>query len=379
MATPHVLVVVDSLDPGGAETYAVQLVNALDARGLAVTLAAGLNNGNRLDPTVRPGVRRLPLPWRWQPRKAAQVRSLWASSQDLARYIRASGVTVVHTMLPATMLAGFAAARRAGVPTVFTPMQVSGTTTRHHHAVNRLLLPRMDLVVALGDFLHADTRAAFGTSAERTVVCRLGIDVDRFAPGGRAAARAALRLPEGLPVVGMCTGLRPSKDPMLALLAFAALRRLRPAAFVAVGEGEMRGEMEAFVAREGLEADVHLVGHCDDVRTVVPAFDLYLETCHGPNLGLAPLEAMAMGVPLLVATRSADEIRMAADTLVDGTAGWSERAEPGALAAGMDAFFARPPDARAALDAAARATAVRHYRWDTHMDCLAGHYLRLTR
>ena len=376
MPALHVLVVVDSLGCGGAEMYAVQLANALNERGVAVSLAAGVHAGNTLAPDVAPDVRQLELPWRWHPTKAAQVRSLWASARDLTRYVRAQGVTVVHTMLPATMLAGVAAARRAGVPTVFTPMQVSGTSSWHHRAANRLLLPRMDLVVALGDYLYDDTRRAYATTAARTVVCRLGVDVERYSPAGRAAARAALGLPDGLPTVGICTGLRPIKDPMLALRAFAALRARREAAFVVVGDGEMRAEMEAFVAREGLAADVHFAGQCTDVRTVVPAFDVYLETCRGPNLGLAPLEALAMGVPLLVAVRDDDEARMAADTLVDGSPGSVAPAEPAALAAALDAFFARPHDARAATRAAARQTAERHYDWAGHVDALVGHYRR---
>ncbi|HEX9951936.1 MAG TPA: glycosyltransferase [Rubricoccaceae bacterium] len=379
MRALHVLVAIDSLDPGGAETYAVQLVNSLDERGIAVTLAAGENNGNRLEGTVRPGVQRLALPWRWRPSKAAQVRSLWGAAAAIDRHTRAHGVTAIQTLLPTTMIAGWLGARRARVPVAHTPMQVAGNAHRAERTVNRLLLPRMDLVVALGDYLYDDTRRAYATRAERTVVCRLGVDVDRYTPAGRAAARAALGLPDDLPTVGICTGLRPIKDPMLALRAFAALRARRPAAFVIVGDGAMRAEMEAFVAAHSLTADVHFAGHRADVRDAVPAFDVYLETCHGPNLGLAPLETLAMGVPLIVAARDADEARMAADTLVDGSAGAVAKADPDALAAALDTFFARSPEARAETTAAARRTAELHYRWDGHVDALVGHYTRLAR
>ena len=377
MPGPHVLIVIDSLDPNGAETYAVQVANALAARGVPVTLAAGEFNGNALAATVRPDVRRLALPWRWHPRKAAQVRGLWASADLMARAARRDGVEVVQTLLPTTMIAGWVAARRAGVAVVHTQMHVSSVAGRADLTASRLLLPRMDAVVALGTYLHADLVDGFGARADRTVVCRLGVDVDRFSPVGRAAARAALGLPDGLPTVGICTSLRPVKDPLLALRAFAAFRRRRDAAFVVVGDGELRGEMEALAAAEGITADVRFTGHLTDVRAAVPAFDVYLETCTGPNLGLAPLETLAMGIPLIVATRTPDEVRMAQDTLVDGTGGVLATAAVGPLADALAAFFDGPDVCRAAYAAAARETALAHYRWTDHVDGLIGHYQRL--
>ncbi len=379
MPGPHVLVVIDSLDPNGAETYAVQVVNSLAARGVPVTLAAGWHNGNGLDATVRPDVRRLALPWRWHRSKAKQARSLWASSGALAQVARRDGVEVVQTLLPTTMIAGFAAARRAGVAIAHTQMHVSSVAGRADRAVSRLLLPRMDLVVALGTYLHADLVEGFGSLADRTVVCRLGVDVDHFTPAGRSAARSALGLPDSLPTVGICTSLRPLKDPMLALRAFAVFRRHREAAFIVVGDGEMRGEMEAFAAAEGIAADVRFTGHLTDVREAVPAFDVYLETCNGPNLGLAPLETLAMGIPLIVATRTPDEVRMAQDTLVDGSAGVLASAAITPLADALVAFFDRSPEQQAVTAAAARATALEHYRWEGHVDGLLALYRSIAR
>ncbi len=381
MPDPHVLVVIDSLEPNGAESYAVRLANALAARGMPVTLASGkaaaAASGETLAGEVGPGVRRLALPWRWHRSKAVQVRSLWASVGVLERAVQQGGIGVVQTLLPTTMIAGWAAARRGGAAVVHTQMHVSGVAGRADRAASRLLLPRLDAVVALGTFLRNDIMQAFGTRPERTVLCRLGVDVDHFTPAGRAAARAALAIPDGVPAVGICTSLRPIKDPMLALRAFAALRARRPACFVVVGDGEMRAEMEAFVAAHGLTADVRFLGHRADVREAVPAFDVYLETCHGPNLGLAPLETLAMGVPLLVATRDATEEAMARDTLVDGSAGTLAPADPEALGAALDAFFDCPAAEVTRMAAAARATALAHYRWSAHVDALAGHYRRL--
>lgn len=379
MPEPHVLIAIDSLEPNGAETYAVQLANALVVRGLPVTLASGkaaaAASGESLEDEIDPGVGRLALPWRWHRSKALQVRSLWASVGVLTRVARHADI--VQTLLPTTMIAGWAASRRTSAAIVHTQMHVSGVAGRADRAASRLLLPRMDAVVALGTFLRDDLLQAFGTRPERTVLCRLGVDVDHFTPDGRQAARAALAIPDGLPVVGMCTSLRPIKDPMLALRAFAALRARRPAVFVVVGDGEMRGEMEAFVATHGLAADIRFAGHRVDVCEAVPAFDVYLETCKGPNLGLAPLETLAMGVPLLIATRDAAEVRMAEDTLVDGSAGVIVPASPEALGAALDAFFDRPAAEVRRTAEAARATALAHYHWTDHVDGLVGHYRRL--
>ena len=69
-----------------------------------------------------------------------------------------------------------------------------------------------------------------------------GIDLARFAP---AVAEAAPPWPRDLPVIGTVAALRPEKNLVRLLDAFALLRATHPARLVIVGDGTLRAALAA--------------------------------------------------------------------------------------------------------------------------------------
>ena len=66
-----------------------------------------------------------------------------------------------------------------------------------------------------------------------------------------------------------------------------------------VGEGSERDVLQAEIARLGLENEVVLLGHSDEVPLILAATDLYLSASESEGLPFNLMEAMAFGLPIV--------------------------------------------------------------------------------
>ena len=126
-----------------------------------------------------------------------------------------------------------------------------------------------------------------------------GVDLERFVPGDRSAARRELGLADGRLVV-VCGHLIPRKDPRLALEAFrrgaGATDRL-----VYLGRGPLRDELRGAIDEAGLGERVELRGEVppEELATWYRAADLLLLTSRREGRPNVVLEALASGCPVL--------------------------------------------------------------------------------
>ena len=142
----------------------------------------------------------------------------------------------------------------------------------------------------------------YGVPAERISVHHNSIGPFTPAPDAAvAAARAELpAVSAGRPLVVMISRLSREKGHVDALEAFAAVKRRRvPFHAVIVGEGPERGAIEQARWRLGLESDVTLAGHKEDVRPWLALASVYALPSHTEGSPLALLEAMAAGLPIV--------------------------------------------------------------------------------
>lgn len=227
----------------------------------------------------------------------------------LRDHFRRLAPDVVHVHNFATSVYGVLGARLAGVPTVIYESagreRLEGPTPRQI-AVLRALAPHIDVIVAVSEFLAAEARACFGVGGTRVQVLPTGIDLERFTPAGRGAARAGLDIPEAAFVVGTIGMFRPVKrveDVLEAGLRFLAAR---PDAYLLIGGANERGEVPASMweaARAAGVADrVRLPGRVFGTDTVVPAFDIFINASRFEGASNAIIEALAAGAAI-IATR----------------------------------------------------------------------------
>ena len=69
-----------------------------------------------------------------------------------------------------------------------------------------------------------------------------------------------------------------------------------------LGEGELRGPLEALVASLGLEARVDFLGHLTDPYSVMAACDVFVHPARWEGFGLVVAEALALGLPVIATT-----------------------------------------------------------------------------
>ncbi len=143
------------------------------------------------------------------------------------------------------------------------------------------------------------------------------------------------------PVVLFVGKLIPKKQPLLALDAFARVRRDLRCALLVVGEGELEDAMRARITAEGIP-DVHFAGFLNrgEIAQAFAAADLFvLPSRLHETWGLVVNEAMNFALPVVVS----DKVGCAPDLVQDGENGFVVAAgQVGALASAVRKLVESP-------------------------------------
>src|SRR6185436_15487349 len=224
--------------------------------------------------------------------------------RGLGRWARAAGV-------PSTLIAN---ERVDGILRAFTPLGARGARVaadRH----NATTAERFDRVVTTTRFAGQEF-ARIGVPTDHVP---LGVDLEQFRPATRPSTG-------GVPLLVLCSRLSPEKRPDLAIEALRVMHHAGlPARLVVAGSGPLAASLK----RRARGLPVELVGHLADrsaLASLLGAADVVLAPGPVETFGLAALEALACGTPVVAASTSA------VAELVGEGAGRSARPEPPALA-----------------------------------------------
>ncbi|MGW0878547.1 glycosyltransferase [Streptomyces sp. NPDC002671] len=143
--------------------------------------------------------------------------------------------------------------------------------------------------------------------ARNVVRAPLGVDLMERHPALRDPGLRALHARADEALLVTCTRLSVEKRPGTALDALEALRRRgRRAVLVVAGDGPLRARLEQRARERGLP--VTFLGHVAD-RAALGALQASADVCLAPGpaetFGLAALEAMACGTPVVASASSA--------------------------------------------------------------------------
>jgi N-acetyl-alpha-D-glucosaminyl L-malate synthase BshA len=169
------------------------------------------------------------------------------------------------------------------------------------YAITKFSIEKSDQVSAVSSFLRDETYRAFGC-----VSCDLKVipnfvnlaEYRRIAPGERQAMA-----PAGHKVICHVSNFREVKRIKDVVRVFARIRRAMPATLLMVGDGPDRGDAEREAAELGVADDVRFLGRLEHVASLLQSSDLFLLPSQSESFGLAALEAMACGAPV-VATKA---------------------------------------------------------------------------
>lgn len=307
----HVLLAVWSMGRGGAERMVVDLARRLPKRGFIPRIVA-LGGGGPLEEEVRA----LGIDLEIGPETTDR-----RETRAFARRVLASlpSDTIVHTHLGADHWLGWPAKRRgfAWVSTCHNDDRDDPWWKRRLHVWT---WNRAHAVACVSETVKRFWMAE-GLSPERVLTIPNGIDLARFTP--------KTRLTYGdVPLLVTVGRLAPQKRQEWLLRALAPIHR--PWRLELVGDGPLRGPLEALAETLGIRGRVSFRGAVADVRPFLQRADLFAFPSAWEGQGIAVLEAAASGVPLLLSDRPAFREWLddgAATFVADDLSAWTEALE----------------------------------------------------
>jgi glycosyltransferase involved in cell wall biosynthesis len=240
-------------------------------------------------------------------------------------------------------------------------------TRRMDYVPNRIFAPLLfnravDGVAAISKAV-ATALAQSGVRRERIAIIPSGVDCERFAPPDanlRLQARDTIQVGPDDVVVGIVGALTPRKGHSLLLKALALAAKApgpssgRPGprliCFIA-GAGPSHDAITAEISNLGLGESVKLVGALEDPRPLLWGIDIFAMPSRMEGLGVAGLEAMACGVPVVAC--AVGGLREAVE---HGRTGWLIAPDDAHVMADALTHRATKPELRASMGSMARET-----------------------
>jgi glycosyltransferase involved in cell wall biosynthesis len=319
-ARRKVCFVLPSLNGGGAERAAVQILNGLDPDRWARSMFLFAREGPYLaevDPAIAIA--------------SADTASRWGRWRALRSFIARERPEIVMAFLSFFSALSATRAANTGAKVVFnlqTPMSEFLADAdypwrrRWHKAaftsVARAGYAAADMIVATSKGVARDLTSGFGVSPDQIEVLPNPVDLDRVRAAISEPIDAGVLPPGDSPLIVAAGRLAEAKNYPLMIEAFAAVRQRIPARLCILGQGELEGALRQLIAARGLGESVSLAGFQANPWKFIARADAFLLTSHYEGFGNVLIEAMACGVPV-VATASAgtrDIIRHQVDGLL---------------------------------------------------------------
>ncbi|HEY6727094.1 MAG TPA: glycosyltransferase, partial [Polyangiaceae bacterium] len=366
-----VLVILASLRAEGTPRMALSLCERWLARGLRPAIVDLGRGAPELEPQFRQlsvPLHRLPIGSSGYGRYAELTRGIFR----LCREYRPSGVLCMPFGLLSFAAMG---ARAAGVRHVCAhvgnppdPTSMSRGQLAKFRAIVRLGRPFTQRLLCCSHYVRNRTLQVLGVAPDETRVVYNGANLEQFDEARRRLLTS--QRPSRALTVGMVATLESHKDQDTLIHAAAQLSKRGVELRVRlIGDGSQRARLEALV--EKLSAPVDFLGSCADVPDRMAELDVFVfSTTDREGLGIALIEAMAAGVPVI-----ASDVPACREVLDGGKYGLLVPAQDSAALADAIEKLGSDLDAASQMAEAARGRALREFSSqamaDSYLDALA--------
>lgn len=165
------------------------------------------------------------------------------------------------------------------------------------YEITRFSISVSDAITAVSHFLRRETVEAFKIERPIEVIHNF-VDADEFRPAAdRRIRRRFARDDEHLIV--HVSNFRRVKNVPAVIDVFSEVRRSRRVKLLLVGDGPELETVERMVADRGLSDEVLFLGDQEFIAGILPAGDVFLLPSEHESFGLAALEAMSCGLPVV--------------------------------------------------------------------------------
>ncbi len=165
------------------------------------------------------------------------------------------------------------------------------------YAITKFSIEESDRVTAVSEYLKKETLRAFGCSECKISVVPNFVNLEEYQLN-HGNCREDLA-PPGHKIISHMSNFREVKRVRDVVRIFARIRQAMPSTLIMIGDGPDREDAEREARDLGVAEDVRFLGRLDTVANLLQASDLFLLPSQGESFGLAALEAMACGAPVV--------------------------------------------------------------------------------
>jgi glycosyltransferase involved in cell wall biosynthesis len=366
---------------GGPSVMLESMARGLSQTGVEIHIATTDDDGaGRLnvpygEPVVRSGVTYWYFSRQTRFYKYSRPLSAW-----LAKHVADYQVVHIHALFSHAAVAAAYLAHRRGVPYVVRPL---GTLNRWGMENRRPWLKQLSFRLIEKRILDHAALIHYTSEQEREEAALLGVRtrseiIPNPAPrcaGTSSAGRFRSTHPElrDHEIVLFLSRFDRKKGLDLLLPAFArVLDRFPHAVLVLAGSGdkELVDELHSQARALGIEGDVLWPGFLggEEKQAALAGADVFVLPSYSENFGIAVVEAMAAGCPVVVS----DQVAIHGD-ITGAHAGLVVRCDPAELAGAICRMLDDPP-ARAAMGFNGKCLTQTHYSLETVTTRLVGAY-----
>ena len=169
------------------------------------------------------------------------------------------------------------------------------------YGITKFSIEQSDAVTAVSNYLRDETYRAFGCGTCDIRTIPNFVNLQEYRPGdGDCRGRLA---PAGHRLITHVSNFREVKRVKDVIRVFARIQRALPATLIMIGDGPERVDAESEARELGVAEHVRFLGRIDSVASLLQGSDLFILPSQTESFGLAALEAMACGSPV-VASRA---------------------------------------------------------------------------
>jgi len=290
-----ILYLITELNIGGAERALARTVTRLSKSRYRVSVACLYGAGAVADGIRAAGIPVIDL--------GAQGKWDLSVAWRLYRLLRRERPTILHTWMFHANIPGRVLGRLARVPVIVTSrrnINIGGTLREF---INRRTTWLDDKVIAVCELARQAEIEHARVPPDKVVTIYNGIDVERFSavnPQIVAQVRPTFDIPADVPLVGAVGRLHRQKGFGYLVAAMAQVREHIPdVRLLLIGDGELRGELEAQARAAGLSEAAVFAGMRLNIPEILATLDVFALPSLWEGMPNVVLEAMAAGLPVV--------------------------------------------------------------------------------
>ena len=210
----------------------------------------------------------------------------------------------VHYAIPHAICAYLAKAMlKAKAPKVVTTLHGTDITLvgydKSFFQITKFGIEESEGITAVSEYLRRETLEKFCTACQVEVIPNF-VDTTRFMPfaGNACCDRKHFARPDEA-VLMHVSNFRPTKRVPDVVEIFAKVRKERKSKLLLIGDGPEMPRVVEKAQALGVQEDVVYLGKQDPLEHLLGIADVFLMPSESESFGLAGLEAMACGVPVV--------------------------------------------------------------------------------